>query len=279
MTKTPVYCVGGKARLAATIVSHFPADYTLYCEPFGGSAAVLLATEHDPLDVREVYNDVDRNLVNFMYVVRTQPDDLYSQCFMTLWSRDVVRKWRAEILDPDGSGWWGLPPLERAVRWWLLNRQCFSGWISRENAGWSHRTKADGNWHPATYRSAMSRFVPFAQRLAQVQVESLPWERIVEKYGQEGALLYVDPPYFGTRFYQERANEYYSEPWTREADLALAGALMTTPAKVVYSNYDRPEVDLMFSGWHKVVLEDRHVSSANPKGGTKRATEVLMCNF
>ena len=42
-----------------------------YCEPFGGSAAVLLNREPSPV---ETYNDIDGEAVNFFRVLRNQKD-------------------------------------------------------------------------------------------------------------------------------------------------------------------------------------------------------------
>src|ERR1700745_1554440 len=63
---SPITWHGSKAKLASKILQHFPPHQT-YCEPFGGSAAVLLAKE--PSEV-EIYNDADRSLVNLFRVVR-----------------------------------------------------------------------------------------------------------------------------------------------------------------------------------------------------------------
>jgi DNA adenine methylase len=63
---SPLNYFGSKSRLAPRIVKHFPPHRT-YVESFGGSAAVLLAKE--PAKV-EVYNDLDRGLVNLFQVRR-----------------------------------------------------------------------------------------------------------------------------------------------------------------------------------------------------------------
>src|SRR5690349_13816334 len=44
-----------------------------YCEPFGGSAAVLLNRESSPV---ETYNDLDGEVVNFFRVLRSQKQAL-----------------------------------------------------------------------------------------------------------------------------------------------------------------------------------------------------------
>jgi len=56
-----------------------------YCEPFGGSAAVLL--NRQPAQV-ETYNDLDGELVNFFRVLRDQKDKLIEALALTPFSRE-----------------------------------------------------------------------------------------------------------------------------------------------------------------------------------------------
>src|SRR4051812_31635359 len=57
---------GGKFRLAAWIMAHFP-DHRCYVEPFGGGAGVLL---QKPRAFAEIYNDLDGDVVNYFEVLR-----------------------------------------------------------------------------------------------------------------------------------------------------------------------------------------------------------------
>ena len=54
---------GAKWRLAPWIVEHF-GEHEVYVEPFAGSAAVLLRKERSLI---EVYNDLDLEVVNFLW--------------------------------------------------------------------------------------------------------------------------------------------------------------------------------------------------------------------
>src|SRR5437899_977604 len=56
-----------------------------YCEPFAGSAAVLLNRQPSPV---ETYNDIDGEIVNFFRVLRDQPADLTRRITLTPLSRD-----------------------------------------------------------------------------------------------------------------------------------------------------------------------------------------------
>jgi DNA adenine methylase len=56
-----------------------------YCEPFGGSAAVLLNRMESPV---ETYNDMDGEVVNFFRVLRNNPDSLMREIALTPFSRE-----------------------------------------------------------------------------------------------------------------------------------------------------------------------------------------------
>lgn len=77
---------GGKFRLAQWVMSFFP-EHTCYVEPFGGAAGVLLQKERA---YAEVYNDLDRTVVNFFRVLRDPAlrQALIESLVMTPYSRE-----------------------------------------------------------------------------------------------------------------------------------------------------------------------------------------------
>ena len=60
-----------------------------YCEPFGGSAAVLLNRKPSPI---ETYNDLDGEVVNFFRVLREEGDALIDSILFTPYSREEYVK-------------------------------------------------------------------------------------------------------------------------------------------------------------------------------------------
>src|SRR5215207_1505277 len=90
---------------------------THYCEPFGGSAAVLINREPSPV---ETYNDLDSDLVTFFRVLRDQSDALIQAIGLTPFSRE---EFELAIQKPDTE----LSDLERARRFFVRARQVRTG--------------------------------------------------------------------------------------------------------------------------------------------------------
>lgn len=60
---SPIKYYGGKSYMTDIIISHFPKDYSVYIEGFGGGASVLFAKERDKL---EIYNDLGKKCLFFV---------------------------------------------------------------------------------------------------------------------------------------------------------------------------------------------------------------------
>ncbi len=75
---------GGKFRHLSWLLP-LPPECNHYCEPFSGSAAVLLNRTPSPV---ETYNDIDGEVVNFFRVLRDQKDQLIETIGLTPFSRE-----------------------------------------------------------------------------------------------------------------------------------------------------------------------------------------------
>src|SRR5919108_2460255 len=85
---------------------------THYCEPFGGSAAVLINRAPSPV---ETYNDVHGEVVNFFRVLREQKDALIEAIGLTPFSRAEFELAIARSTEE-------LSPVERARRFFVRAR-------------------------------------------------------------------------------------------------------------------------------------------------------------
>src|SRR3954451_16398855 len=77
-------CYGGKFSHLEWLLPLLPKCHH-YCEPFAGSAAVLLNRAPSPV---ETYNDLDGEVVNFFRILRERSKELVQAIQLTPFSRE-----------------------------------------------------------------------------------------------------------------------------------------------------------------------------------------------
>lgn len=232
----PITWFGGKSKLAARIIEHFPAHRT-YVEPFGGSAAVLLAKPPSPV---EVYNDVDGDLVNLFRILRDRDQSarLHEACETTLYSRAEFELARQPADDP----------VEAARRFIVRQRQSHGG-VGR---AWSYCVAdAQGGMSSAVRRwlVGVERLPSIHRRLRHVQIEAADWSEVLARYDRPDTLHYLDPPYVAdTRVGGGYRHEMDEQGHRRLIDAALSLSGMTVLSGYFCDIY-RP---LEENGWRRV---------------------------
>ena len=131
--RAPFPYYGGKAKWADLIWERFGAP-DVYCEPFAGSLAVLLANPHPAQ--REVACDMDGHICNFWRAVRDDPEavahhadyptihqDLTARHkFLVRWAADNAARLSEDprYCDAEAAGWWA----------WGISLWIGGGWCS-----------------------------------------------------------------------------------------------------------------------------------------------------
>src|SRR5207302_10028525 len=115
---------GGKFNHLDWLLPLLP-DCHHYCEPFAGSAAVLLNRPPSPV---ETYNDLDGEVVNFFRVLREQKEDLLQSIGLTPFSREEFYL----SLSTNGRA---VSNLERARRFFVRARQARTGLAQTASLG------------------------------------------------------------------------------------------------------------------------------------------------
>jgi DNA adenine methylase len=160
-----------------------------YCEPFGGSAAVLLNREPSPV---ETYNDVDSQVVTFFKVLREQPNELIHAIGLTPFSREEFRKAIEESEE-------GLSELERARRFYIRARQVRTGLAQTASVGrWANclnTSRAGMSGAVSRWLGAVEDLPDIAARLLRVQIEHDDAINVIRRYDSPNTLFYCDPPY------------------------------------------------------------------------------------
>lgn len=236
-----------------------------YCDPYGGSAAVLLNREPSPV---ETYNDLDGEVVNFFRVLRTDSDAPLRALSLTPFSREefylACRAPSEELSD-----------LERARRFYVRARQVRTGLAQTASLGhWANGkgTRRNGmSGVVSRWLGGIEALAEIAGRLLRVQIENRPALEVIELYDSSATLFYCAPPY--PHESRGDANAYRYE-MTNEEHKAFTGRLSRIQGKAAVSGYHCPLYDQLFKGWRRIEAPVKDCHSIK-----KPRQEVLWVNY
>lgn len=257
---------GGKFSHLDWLLPLLPAAHH-YCEPFAGSAAVLLNRAPSPV---ETYNDIDGEVVNFFRVLRDKHDELIRVISLTPFSRE-------EYYEAIYGSVKGISDVERARRFYIRARQTRTGLAQTASLGrWANckdTSRAGMSGVVSRWLGGIEVLEEIARRLIRVQIENRPAIEVIKLYDGPQTLFYCDPPYLHSTRGDSKAYGFeMNEAQHRE----LATALNECKGMVAVSGYDHPIMDRLFTRrrWHKTLGADRTIHSTK---GTRQ--EVLWTNF
>lgn len=214
-----------------------------YCEPYGGSAAVLLNREPSPV---ETYNDIDGEVVNFFRVLREQKDALIEAIGLTPFSRE---EFEIAITPPTEK----ISDLERARRFFVRARQVRTGLAQTASKGrWANcllTSRAGMAGAVSRWLGSVEGLAEIAQRLLRVQIENAPAIEVIQRYDSEETLFYLDPPYPHDSRGDSKA---YGYEMTNIEHQQLAEVLHSVKGKVALSSYRCELMNKLYSDWISV---------------------------
>jgi len=236
-----------------------------YCEPFGGSAAVLL--NRTPSQV-ETYNDIDGEVVNFFRVLRDQKANLVEAIGLTPFSREEFYL-ACQDYGPH------LTPLERARRFFVRARQVRTGLAQTASLGrWANcknTSRAGMSGVVSRWLGSVQGLPEVAERLLRVQIENRPAIECIRLYDSPDTLFYCDPPYPHEARGDSKA---YGFEMSDDEHRVLAGVLSRIDGKAAVSGYRCDLTDKLYKGWKRAEAQAKKCHSVK-----KMRTEVLWMNY
>jgi len=252
--KSPLKYIGGKSKLAETIIKMIP-EHKTYCEVFAGAAWVFFRKEKSKF---ETLNDLDGDLVAFYRVLQNHLEEFLRQFKWMLASREWFNDWNRQ----QKAG--GLTDIQKAARYYYLQRQCFGGRVRGRTYG------APGpDRRPAINLVRMEEELSEVWlRLADVQIENLPWYDLVKRYDRKQTFFYLDPPYYKAPCYQHNLEleDYH----------IMAQALARISGRFILSINDLPEMRKAFKGFK---IQPVKLTYTVAKDKPTKAKELLIRNF
>ena len=220
MKLDPIYkWTGGKRKEIKVFSKYYPdfvkdnLDYK-YVEPFFGGGAVYWSLDCS----RNVINDIDIELVNFLRVVKTNSIDIIDMCNDVSEKISEISKleksgelsiseaktqrgliyydWRSKDRN---NGLGNLSDIERAFRFLLVNQLAFNG-MRRFNK------KGEFNVPYGNYKSFNPNIKPeHISKLNKTDILSGSYKEVMLDNDTEKTFIYIDPPY--TREFKEYSHE------------------------------------------------------------------------
>ena len=236
-----------------------------YCEPFAGSAAVLL--NRDPSNV-ETYNDIDGDVVNFFRVARDRVEELTRMIALTPFSRE-------EFYNAIHLPSTGVSELERARRFYVRARQARTGLAQTATLGrWANcknTSRAGMSGVVSRWLGGVGALPEIAERLARVQIENRPALDVIRLYDDEDTLFYCDPPYLHSTRGDSKA---YGFEMTDNEHTQLSAALECIKGKAAISGYRCDLMDTLYKSWKRFEAPYKHAHSIK-----KMRQECLWMNY
>lgn len=254
---SPIPYFGGKSRLARRLIDRIPAHKT-YAEVFGGAAWVLFKK---PPSALETLNDLDRHLMNFYRVTKHHPEALAAELASLQPGRELFYHLRDEFERPM------ITDIQRAAAYYYVQRFSFAGRINKPSFG-THANR------PPNCRAALfRRLIPLAaERLREVMLENLPWDRFVSLYDSPETFFFVDPPYWGHREYRHN--------FSPDDFGQLAARLKDIKGRFLMTHADRPEIRKLFRGLNIEAIEVPYsAKQLTPGQKSGCGQEIIITNY
>lgn len=180
--RAPFGYPGGKSRSLDSILPNLPYRDG-YCEPFGGSGAVLLSRHESKL---EIFNDRYAGVVAFYRCLRdkNKKDELTDRLQLSLHSREEFIWCRDTWKDCSDD-------VERAARWYYMTTMSFG----QQGRNFGRQMKGRAQLGPKL-KNNLQLFQGIHNRLLNVQIENLDWRQCLKDYDTPDMVFYLDPPYY-----------------------------------------------------------------------------------
>lgn len=218
---------------------------------------IFLRRSRRPASGAEAINDISGDVANFFRIVQE-----HYGYFLDMLRFRVAS--RAEFERLRGIPGERLTDLQRAARFLYLQRLAFGGKVDGRNFGVAAGQSARFN---------VNRLEPMLadihDRLAGVVIEQLPYARFIERYDRPGALIYLDPPYWGS------TTDYGQDVFNHDDFDQLAELLAGIRGRFLLSINDVPEIRAIFGRFVMKGVETTYTAGSAPT----KAGELIISNF
>jgi DNA adenine methylase len=248
--------IGGKRKLAKRIIERIEAlPHQTYAEVFVGMGGVFFRRRLAPR--AEVINDRSKDVSTFFRILQRHYQSFMREMEWRLGGRAEFE--RLMSVDPET-----LTDLERAARFYYLQRQAFGGKVAGRSFGVARMEPSGFN-----IVKLAGELREIHERLAGVTIECLDFEIFLDRYDAPETLFYLDPPYWASE------GEYGKDLFSRADFARLAAKLRAVKGDFLLSLNDTPGVRKAFEGFD---VEEVRLNYSVAAADATPAAELIIAN-
>lgn len=263
MKKTPLRYPGGKSKALKMILPLVP-KFKEFREPFLGGGSVFIALKQLYPQNKYWVNDLNNDLFCFWKVLRDNPDVLIEKIQKIKDTEQSGRVLHKRLIATISKN-----DIEKAVRFFVLNRITFSGTI--EAGGYS-----EGAFNARFTQSSIDRLRDFVEVMEKTKISDLDYEKIVNEPGDD-VFIFLDPPYLTatkSRLYGKNGNLHTSFDHKRFADV-----MKKCKHKWMITYDDCDEVRKLFSFANIVGWELQYGMNNYKQDKAEKGKEIIITNY
>jgi DNA adenine methylase len=209
--KSPLRYPGGKSKAIDKIIKYLPDSFSEYREPFvgGGSLFIYLKQKYPHLNIW--INDLNTELFLFWKIAQSNLTQLTTEVRQIKEKYTDGRLLFHELTTVNVNK---LSDIERAIRFFVLNRITFSGTI--ESGGFSQES-----FHKRFTYSSIERLEKLESILQNIKITNLDYSHLLNPE-EKDIFIFLDPPYFcatKSKLYGKDGNLHTSFDHQRFAEL------------------------------------------------------------
>ncbi len=264
---SPFRYAGGKFYARKLIIEQIP-QHTYYIEPFAGGASIFFAKSKVE---KNWLNDIDKDLINCLAIIRDYPNELIERLSGENATKERHAYYKNEYKPKT--------KLDRAARWFYVNRTSYSGIMNMQNCYWGYGDKYSmrpENWPRNILRTSA--------KLQGVELTSLDFEKVIEN-APNNSFVFIDPPYFNAD--QEK---FYAYSFKKDDHFRLNKILKKHKKrfKFLLTYDDSTEIRGLY-GWAHAMHEkqwnytinrtDDQKNGTDKKGARYKGHELFIVNY
>lgn len=267
MTKSPLRYPGGKSKAIDNIIPHIPIDIKEFREPFVGGGSVFLGFKKNfkIFPIEYWINDLNYDLYCFWKTTKYQIEDLLYEILKFRVNYSEGRELYKHFTNPLNI----YSELDRAVRFFILNRITFSGTV--DSGGYSQKA-----FEQRFTESSLKRLKELAPCLLGVKITHGDYEELLFQEGED-VFIFLDPPYCSatkSKLYGIRGELHTSFDHER-----FAKNMQKCQHRWLITYDDSPEIRQLFSFAKIVEWELQYGMNNYKKTSAAKGKELFIKNY